>query len=79
VRSSNSNSSFSFFWCVINICKVNSAPELAAINFDSPKNAKLFAILLPRGDQEWINFINHWIKDKKNKGFFSITAIKFGL
>jgi len=54
-------------------------PELAAINFDSPKNAKLFAILLPRGDQEWINFINHWIKDKKNKGFFSTTAIKFGL
>ena len=54
-------------------------PELAAINFDSPKNAKLFAILLPRGDQEWINFINHWIKDKKNKGFFSTTAIKFDL
>ena len=54
-------------------------PELVAINFDSPKNAKLFAILLPRGDQEWINFINHWIKDKKNKGFFSTTAIKFGL
>ena len=54
-------------------------PELAAINFDTPKNAKLFAILLPRGDQEWINFINHWIIDKKNKGFFTATANKFGL
>ena len=54
-------------------------PELAAINFDTPKNAKLFAILLPRGDQEWINFINHWIIDKKNKGFFKATANKFGL
>ena len=54
-------------------------PELAAINFDTPQNAKLFAILLPRGDQEWINFINHWIIDKKNKGFFVATANKFGL
>jgi cyclohexadienyl dehydratase len=35
--------------------------------------------LLPRGDQEWINFINHWISDQKNKGFFNQTASKFGL
>ena len=54
-------------------------PQLATINFDEPKNAKLFAILLPRGDQEWINFVNHWIKDKENKGFFATTAKKFGL
>ena len=58
---------------------IQTYPELAAINFDAPKNAKLFAILLPRGDQEWINFINHWIIDKKNKGFFTSTADKFGL
>jgi cyclohexadienyl dehydratase len=54
-------------------------PQLQAINFDEPKNAKLFAILLPRADQEWINFVNHWIKDKKNQGFFISTANKFGL
>ena len=54
-------------------------PELAIINANNPKNAKLFAILLPRGDQEWINFINHWISDQKNKGFFDQTAVKFGL
>ena len=30
-------------------------------------------------DQEWINFINHWIDDQKNKGFFNQTASKFGL
>ena len=53
--------------------------ELSIINIDEPKNAKLFAILLPRGDQEWINFINHWISDQKNKGFFNQTASKFGL
>ena len=54
-------------------------PELSIINIDEPKNAKLFAILLPRDDQEWINFINHWIDDQKNKGFFDQTASKFGL
>ena len=45
-------------------------PELSIVNLDEPKNAKLFAILVPREDQEWINFINHWIADQKNKGFF---------
>ena len=46
---------------------INLYPELSIINIDEPKNAKLFAILLPRGDQEWINFINHWISDQKIK------------
>ena len=54
-------------------------PKLSIINIDEPKNAKLFAILVPREDQEWINFINHWIADQKNKGFFDQTAAKFGL
>tara|TARA_B100001057_G_C22859183_1_gene953820 strand:- start:1501 stop:2265 length:765 start_codon:yes stop_codon:yes gene_type:complete len=58
---------------------INLYPELSIVNLDEPKNAKLFAILLPRGDQEWINFINHWIADQKNRGFFSQTASKFGL
>ena len=54
-------------------------PELSIVNLNEPKNAKLFAILLPRGDQEWINYLNHWIADKKNQGFFNQTADKFGL
>ena len=54
-------------------------PELSIVNLDEPKNAKLFAILVPREDQEWINCINHWIADQKNKGFFDQTAAKFGL
>ena len=58
---------------------INLYPELSIINIDEPKNAKLFAILLPREDQEWINFINHWIDDQKNRGFFNQTASKFGL
>ena len=52
---------------------------MVLVNLNEPKNAKLFAILLPRGDQEWINYINHWIADQKNKGFFNQTAEKFGL
>lgn len=58
---------------------INLYPELSIINLNEPKNAKLFAILLPRGDQQWINYVNHWIADQKNKGFFIQTADKFGL
>ena len=58
---------------------INLYPELSIINLNEPKNAKLFAILLPRGDQDWINYVNHWIADQKNKGFFIQTADKFGL
>ena len=58
---------------------VNLYPELSIVNLNEPKNAKLFAILLPRGDQEWINYLNHWIADQKNQGFFNQTADKFGL
>ena len=45
-------------------------PELSIINLDEPKNAKLFAILLPRGDQEWINFINRIPKNTRHTFYF---------
>ena len=51
-------------------CGLKIEKTYSAIVENEPKNAKLFAILLPRGDQEWINYINHWIADQKNKGFF---------
>ena len=28
------------------------------------------AMLVPQGDQEWINYVNHWIEIKKARGFF---------
>ena len=49
------------------------------ISVDSPRNPTPLAMLLPQGDQVWINFVNHWIKIKTAKGFFKATAEKWGL
>ena len=48
---------------------INLYPELSIINIDEPKNAKLFAILLPRDDQEWINLLIIGLMIKKIKVF----------
>jgi cyclohexadienyl dehydratase len=37
------------------------------------------AMLLPRDDQVWINYINHWVELKKTQGFFERIAKKWGL
>ncbi len=37
------------------------------------------AMLLPQGDQVWINYINNWIKVKEAGGFFQATRDKWGL
>ena len=37
------------------------------------------AMLLPQGDQVWINYVNNWVKLKQLKGFFEVTRAKWGL
>ena len=37
------------------------------------------AMLLPKDDQVWINYVNHWIELKKTQGFFDRIARKWGL
>lgn len=37
------------------------------------------AMLLPQGDQVWINYVNSWIELKKKQSFFATTAAKWGL
>jgi len=37
------------------------------------------AMLLPQGDQVWINYVNNWIKVKALKGFFEGNRSKWGL
>jgi cyclohexadienyl dehydratase len=36
-------------------------------------------MLLPQGDQVWINYVNNWVKLKQLKGFFETTRAKWGL
>ena len=49
------------------------------VKVDAPRSPTPLAMLLPQGDQVWINFVNHWIKIKTAKGFFKKTAKKWGL
>lgn len=37
------------------------------------------AMLLPQGDQVWINYVNNWVKLKKLKGFFDDTGSTWGM
>ena len=44
-----------------------------------PRAPSPIAMILPQGDQVWINYVNNWVKLKKLKGFFDATAKKWGL
>jgi cyclohexadienyl dehydratase len=37
------------------------------------------AMLLPQGDQIWINYVNNWVKVKQAQGFFEANRVKWGL
>ena len=34
-------------------------------------------MLLPQADQAWINYVNHWIRLKKARGFFNELGAKW--
>ena len=44
-----------------------------------PRAPSPIAMLLPQGDQVWINYVNNWVKLKKAKGFFEANKAKWGL
>ncbi|MDO6707967.1 transporter substrate-binding domain-containing protein [Photobacterium sp. 1_MG-2023] len=54
-------------------------PQLAVPHVQGMRRATPLAMLMPRDDQVWINFINHWIELKKTQGFFDRIAEKWGL
>jgi len=54
-------------------------PNVRQIPVDAPREPTPIAMLLPQGDQVWINYINSWIELKKAQGFFEETAAKWGL
>lgn len=54
-------------------------PKIVAIPVMEARSPTPIAMLLPQGDQVWINYVNSWIKLKKARGFFKKTAAKWGL
>lgn len=45
-------------------------PELAVVSVETPRAPTPIAMMAPRGDQVWINFLNTWIALQTERGFF---------
>jgi cyclohexadienyl dehydratase len=45
----------------------------------APKAPTPIAMLLPQGDQVWINYVNTWIRLKTERGFFEDLGRKWQL
>ena len=52
---------------------------MLAIVPDGEKNPAFLAMMVPKDDIEWKNYINDWIKMKKSAGFFNELLAKYNL
>ena len=53
-------------------------PQLAIVP-DGEKNPAFLAMMVPKGDKTWNNYVSKWIKDKKSSGFFKNLLTKYNL
>jgi len=53
-------------------------PQLAIVP-DGEKNPAFLAMMVPKGDEAWKNYVNDWIKKKKSSGFFTKLLAKYNL
>tara|TARA_B100001250_G_scaffold24343_1_gene20303 strand:+ start:18 stop:797 length:780 start_codon:yes stop_codon:yes gene_type:complete len=56
---------------------VEQYPELMIVPVQKGKNPTPLAMLLPQTDQVWINYVNHWIILKSERGFFDQLETKW--
>ncbi len=54
-------------------------PQMAIVPVSAPKSPTPIAMLLPQGDQVWINYVNTWIRLKQERGFFDGLGKKWNL
>jgi cyclohexadienyl dehydratase len=58
---------------------VERYPEMMIVPVAAPRARTPIAMLLPQDDQIWINYVNHWIRLKRARGFFDELALKWRL
>ena len=56
---------------------VEQYPELMIVPVQKGKNPTPLAMLLPQTDQVWINYVNHWIILKSERGYFDQLETKW--
>ena len=58
---------------------VEKYPQMMVVPVSEPKAPTPIAMLLPQGDQVWINYVNTWISLKTERGFFENLGRKWKL
>ena len=53
-------------------------PQLAIVP-DGEKNPAFLAMMVPKGDKVWNDYVSNWIKKKKSSGFFKTLLAKYDL
>ena len=53
-------------------------PQLAIVQ-DGEKNPAFLAMMVPKKDKVWNNYVSKWIKEKKASGFFNTLLAKYNL
>lgn len=53
--------------------------QMMIVPVSAPKSPTPIAMLLPQGDQVWINYMNTWIALKQERGFFDTLGKKWRL
>ena len=53
-------------------------PQLAIVP-DGGKNPAFLAMMVPKGDKVWNDYVSNWIQDKQSSGFFKKLLVKYNL
>ena len=53
-------------------------PQLAIVP-DGEKNPAFLAMMVPKNDKVWNEYVSEWIKEKKTSGFFKTLLAKYNL
>jgi len=53
-------------------------PQLTIVD-DGEKNPAFLAMMVPKNDKVWNDYVSKWIKDKKASGFFNTLLVKYNL
>jgi len=56
---------------------IQAHSQLAVVPVSEPRTPADLAFILAQGDQVWLNFLNHWITIKQNRGFFDRLKAKW--
>ena len=56
---------------------IQAHSQLAVVPVSEPKTPADLAFIVVQDDQVWLNFLNHWITIKQNRGFFEKLKAKW--